>query len=99
LKWQPGSFMPIGFEMTRAMFKDQARQQRQLIDEYEAGAFDQRIAIAMEYKLAVKLTVWADGFTTDITGRMQRVDPITHLLPVEVKSGEFERTIGVTIIE
>jgi hypothetical protein len=91
IKWQPASFMPLGFEMTRAMFKDQARQPRPLIDEYEAEAFDQRIAFAVEYKLAIKLTVWADGFTTDITGRIHRVDPITHQLRVEVKPGEFEQ--------
>jgi hypothetical protein len=54
--------------------------------------------------LAVKLTVWADGFTTDITGRIHRVDPITHQLRVEVKPGEFEQVafedvVGVVVID
>jgi hypothetical protein len=102
IKWQPASFMPLGFEMTRAMFKDQARQPRLLIDESEA--FDQRIAFAVEYKLAVKLTVWADGFTTDIIGRIHRVDPITHQLRMEVKPGEFHRidfvdVVGVVVLD
>jgi hypothetical protein len=45
----------------------------------------------MEYKHAVKLTVWDDGFTADYTGRIHRVDPITHELRIEVKPGEYER--------
>jgi hypothetical protein len=104
IKWQPASFMPLGFEMTRAMFKDQERQPKPLIDEYEKEDFDQRIAYAMEYNIAVKLTVWSDGFTAYITGRIHYVDPITHLLRIEVKPGEFERVafedvVGAAVID
>jgi hypothetical protein len=67
---------------------------------------EHRIAFAVEYKLDVKLklTVWNDGFTTDITGRIHRVDPITHQLRVEVKPGEFEQVafeyvVGVVVID
>ena len=91
IKWAPASFMPEGFAMTREMYKDQARQAKPILDEYQAEEFNQRIAYAMEYKLAVKLTVWADGFTTEVTGRIQRMDPITHQLRLEVKPGEYER--------
>ncbi|MBT2738286.1 YolD-like family protein [Bacillus sp. ISL-7] len=90
LKWQPASFMPLGFEMTRAMFKDQERQPKPLLDEYEREEFDQRISYAMEYNLAVKLAVWIDGFTKEVKGRVHFVDPITHQFSVEVKPGEFE---------
>jgi hypothetical protein len=99
IKWQPASFMPLGFEMTRTMFKDQERQPKPLIDEYEKEVFDQRIAYAMEYNIAVKLTVWSDGFTTYITGRIHYVDPITHLLRIEVKPGEFERVAFEAVVE
>lgn len=66
IKWQPASFIPVAFEMQHSMYKDQERQPKPLIDEYEKEQFDQRIAHAMEYSLAVKLSVWSDGFTYDV---------------------------------
>lgn len=103
-KWMPASFMPEGFAMTRAMYKDQERQAKPILDEYQTEEFDLRIKYAMEYKHAVKLTVWSDGFTADYTGRIHRVDPITHELRIEVKPGEygriqFEDVCGVTVVE
>ncbi|MEH7482785.1 YolD-like family protein [Neobacillus drentensis] len=103
LKWQPASFMPLGFEMTRAMFKDQERQPKPLLDEYEREEFDQRISYAMESNSPVKLSIWDDGFTYEITGRIHYVDPITKQLRIEVKPGEFERiafedVVGVCVI-
>ena len=52
----------------------------------------------------VKLTVWDDGFTQDIYGRVHYVDPITHELCIEVKPGEFERVlfdsvVGVKVVD
>jgi hypothetical protein len=91
LKWAPASFMPEGFAMTRAMFKDQVRQPRPILDEYQTEEFDLRITYAMEYHHHVKLTVWADGFTTDYTGRIHYVDPISKQLRIETKPGEYER--------
>ncbi|WP_420489204.1 YolD-like family protein [Neobacillus vireti] len=49
------------------------------------------------------LTVWDDGFTHDITGRVHYVDPITHELRIVLKSGKFERVafdnlIGVKVL-
>jgi enoyl-[acyl-carrier-protein] reductase (NADH) len=73
------------------MFKDQERQMKPLIDEYEKEDFDQSIAYAMEYNHVGKIMVWSDGFSSTITGRIHYVDPITLLLRIEVKPGEFER--------
>lgn len=91
IKWQAASFLPQIFEMQREMFKDQERQPRPLLSEFDTEEFDQRISYAMEYNLAVRLTVWADGFTSDITGHIHRIDPITHRQRFEVNPGEFER--------
>ncbi|SMQ80669.1 YolD-like protein [Bacillus sp. OV166] len=104
LKWQPASFLPLAFEMQREMFKDQERQERPLLDQYQMEEFDQRICYAMESNQAVKLNVWADGFIMDVTVRIHYVDPITHRLRVEVKPGEFERiafedVVGVTVVD
>ncbi|WP_260508055.1 YolD-like family protein [Cytobacillus firmus] len=90
MKWQSASFIPLAFEMTSEMFKDQSRTAIPKLDENQTEEFDLRIAYATEYNHAVKLTVWDDGFTHDITGRIHYVDPITHELRIEVKDGEFE---------
>ncbi|MBT2730551.1 YolD-like family protein [Bacillus sp. ISL-75] len=104
LKWQPASFMPVAFEMQREMFKDQERMSKLILDECEKEEFDQNLAYAMECDLAVKLTVWSDGFTKEMTGHIHNINPITHLLQVEVKPGEFEPVafeyvVGVTVLD
>ncbi|MBT2736590.1 YolD-like family protein [Bacillus sp. ISL-7] len=103
LKWQPASFLPLAFEMQREMFKDQERQAMPILDEYQVQEFDDRICYAMESNSAVQLTVWDDGFTHEITGRIHYVDQITKQLRVKVKSGDFERiafedVVGVVVI-
>lgn len=96
--------MPQVFEQQREMFKDQERQPRPLLSEFETEEFDQRLCFAMEYNLEVRLTVWSDGFTSDITGHIHRIDPITHHLSVERKPGQFkwlafEDVTAVTVVD
>ncbi|WP_223592781.1 YolD-like family protein [Neobacillus bataviensis] len=103
IKWNPASFMPEGFAMQREMFKDQERLAKPKLDEYQAEEFDLRIAYAMEYGHSVRLSVWSDGFTTEIVGRIHYVDPITHELRIEVKACEIERVafdmvVGVKVV-
>ncbi|WML52111.1 YolD-like family protein [Neobacillus sp. PS3-12] len=104
MKWQSASFIPLVFEMTSEMFKDQAWTPKPLLDENQTEEFDLRIAYATEYNKAVKLTVWDEGFNHDITGRVHYIDPITHELRIEVKPGEFERVaydsvVGVKVLK
>lgn len=99
MKWQSASFIPLTFEMTSEMFKDQARQPKPILDEHQTEEFDLRIAYVTEYNHAVKLTVWDDGFNSDITGRVHNFDPITHELLIEVKPGEFERVAFDSVVE
>ncbi|MDR4948130.1 YolD-like family protein [Neobacillus cucumis] len=103
VKWQSASFIPLAFEMTNEMFKDPARTAQPILDEHQTEEFNLRIAYATEYNHAVKLTVWDDGFTHDITGRVHYVEPITHKLQIKVKPGEFERVafdrvVGVKVL-
>ncbi|WP_378585107.1 YolD-like family protein [Neobacillus sp. GCM10023253] len=104
LKWQPASFLPLAFEMQRSMFKDQERLPKPLIDENQSEEFDQRICYAMENNLAVRFTVWNEGFTEDFSGHVHYVDSITHQLRIEVQPGKFERiefgnVIGLAVID
>ncbi|MGG3693902.1 YolD-like family protein [Heyndrickxia ginsengihumi] len=98
MKWQAASFMPLVFEMTSEMFKDQARAVKPILDEHQTEEFDLRIAYATEYNHAVRITVWDVGFTHNIIGRVHYVDPITHELRIEVKPGEFERVAFESVV-
>jgi hypothetical protein len=104
IKWQPASFMTLAFEMQREMFKVQERLPKPILDVYETEEFDQNIAYAMECNLAVKLMVWSDGFTKEMTGQIHNINPITHQLQVEVKPGKFqpvafEDVVGVVVLD
>jgi hypothetical protein len=98
MKWQSASFIPLVFEKTSEMFKNQARTAKPILDENQTEEFDLRITYATEYKHEIKLTVWDKGFTHDIIGRVHYVDPITHELRIEVKPGEFERVVFDSVV-
>lgn len=103
IKWQSASFIPQAFEMTSEMFKDQARTAKPILDEHQMEEFDLRIAYATEYNQTVKLSVWDEGFTHYIAGRVHHFNPITHELWIEVNPGEFERVtfdsvVGVKVV-
>jgi hypothetical protein len=83
MKSQSKSFIPLALEMTSEMFKDQARTAKPILDENQTEEFDLRITYATEYNHVIKLTVWDDGYTYDIAGRVHYVDPITHELCYE----------------
>jgi hypothetical protein len=103
VKWQAAFQLPELAKTQRNFWRDTERISKPIVDEHEAEEFDLRIIYAMEYGHAVKLTIWDDGFTSDITGRVHYVDPITHELPIEVNLGEFERVafdsiVGVKVV-
>ena len=80
------------------MFKDQERQPKPILDDYQTEEFNLRISYATEFNYAVKITVWHDGFTSYINGHIHHVDPITHELRIEVKPGEFERVAFDSVV-
>jgi hypothetical protein len=103
-KWQFAFGMPELIKAQRDVWKEVERIKKPIIDTYEMDEFDQRICYAMEYRLTIKITVWIDGFTEEIIGRIHYVDPISHQLRIEVKPGEFHRiafgdVVGVTVID
>lgn len=90
-KWQFAFGMPELIKAQRDIWRDQERIAKPIVNVYELDEFDSRIAYAMEYNYAVKISVWADGFISETIGRIHYVDPITRQLRVEVRPGEFER--------
>ncbi|MED1470050.1 YolD-like family protein [Bacillus salipaludis] len=103
MKWQFAFGHPELIKGQRDLRRDQERITKPIVDVYELEKFDSRIAYAMEYNLAVIITIWSDGFTTDIKGRVHYVDPITHQLWIETEDGLFQRTafedVGVVVVD
>jgi hypothetical protein len=63
-----------------------------------------RIYYAIEKNLAVKLTLWKDGFTRELTGRIHQVDPFKQEIIFEIKLGEGKRinvkgVVGMAILD
>ncbi|MEH7356264.1 YolD-like family protein [Neobacillus drentensis] len=90
-KWQFAFGMPELIKAQRDLWTDQERIIKPIIDEYEKEEFDQRICYAMEYNLSVKITTWSNGFTSNMTGRIHYVDPISYQLRIELLGGEFQQ--------
>jgi len=87
IKWQAAFQLPELAKTQRNFWRDTERERKPIIDELEAEEFDLHTAYVMECGHAVKVTVWDDGFTHDITGRVHHVDPITHELRIEERPG------------
>ncbi|MGG3469091.1 YolD-like family protein [Neobacillus pocheonensis] len=103
VKWQAAFQLPELAKTQKDFWRDTKRERKPIIDEHEAEELDLRIIYAMEYNHSIKLMIWADGFTKEMTGRIHFVDPVTHELRIEVKDGEFERVafdsvVGVKVV-
>ncbi|MFD0829619.1 YolD-like family protein [Neobacillus sp. M.A.Huq-85] len=102
-KWQFAFGHPVLIKVQRDLWRDQERIAKPIVDAYELEEFDSRIAYAMEYNLAVIITIWSDGFNSDIKWRVHYVDLISHELRIEAESGLFQRitfddVVGVVIV-
>lgn len=98
IKWATAYLQPEQAKMKRDFWHDTVRIGKPIIDEHLAEEFDLRIIYAMEYGHAVKVTMWGDGFTYDINGRVHSVDPITHELRIEAKPGKFEYVVFGSVV-
>ncbi|MEH7155302.1 YolD-like family protein [Neobacillus drentensis] len=90
-KWQFAFGMPELIKAQRNLWIDQKRMEKPIIDDYEKEEFDQRICYALEHNLPIKVTNWTDGFSSDITGRIHYLNPISYQLRIELQRGEFRR--------
>lgn len=98
-KWQFAFGLPELVKAQRDLWIDQDRMNKPIIDEYQKEVFYQRICYAMEYNRPVKVTIWADGFTSNVSGRIHYLDPNSHQLRIELQGGEFRRIDFADVIE
>ena len=100
----PAHFMPEHRALLRELARDELRQPRPLLDEYEIQELEQRICYAMEYTYPVKITKWDDGFTYDERAHVHYLDPIRKQVRMVSEDGcalsiAFEDIVAVTVIE
>jgi hypothetical protein len=98
MKWQGAFFMPEHVKMLGNLRTDYYRTSKPILDAYQFDEFDEIISEAIAENLSINVLVWRNGFTTEIIGKVQYVDPLTKQLRIEVKSGEYEKISFVDII-
>jgi hypothetical protein len=99
IKWQMAFGMPEHMKLLKEFRTDYYRQAKPQLDGYQYDEIDECIAEALADNKPVKVTTWANGFTADICGRINDVDPITKQLRIEGQRVRFGDIIGVIIIE
>ncbi|MGV2941358.1 YolD-like family protein [Mesobacillus sp. LC4] len=104
LKFMPAHFIPEHRALLRELARDELRQPRPLLDEYEIQEMENQICCAMEYTYEVKITKWDDGFTYEEKGHVHYLDPIRKEVRMvtddrSVIVFKFEDIIAVSVID
>jgi hypothetical protein len=104
LKFLPAHFAPEQRAMLRELARDELRQPKPLLDEYEIEELESRICDAMEYTIPVKISKWADGFIYEEQGFVHYLDPIRKEVRVVTEEGaalhiKFADIVKVDIID
>ncbi|MBT2663590.1 YolD-like family protein [Bacillus sp. ISL-45] len=104
IKFMPAHFMPEHRALLRELARDELRQARPLLDEYEIQEFENRVCYAMEYTYPVKITKWEDGFTYEEKGHVHFLDPIRKEIRMVGEDGsvisiKFKDIVGVKVKE
>jgi hypothetical protein len=91
IKWLGALFAPKHWSMLRELARDEMRQAKPIIDEYEIEAIENRICEAMEFTLPVIISKWDDGFTYEERGHVHYLDPIRKEVRIVSEDGAVIR--------
>ena len=102
LKFMPAHFMPEHRALLRELARDELRQPKPLLDEYEIQEMENRICYAMEYTYPVKITKWDEGFTYEEKGYIHYLDSIRKEVRMICEDGsvivvKFEDIVGILV--
>ncbi|MEK5109882.1 YolD-like family protein [Cytobacillus sp. FSL K6-0129] len=100
-KWQ-GFFMPEHVTELGVMHAELDHVAKPIIDEHQQAEFDARIAYAMEFNLALKISIWQAGNITEIVGRSHYVDHVRQKIRLVTLDGasayvEMAEVVGVEL--
>ncbi|MBT2695443.1 YolD-like family protein [Bacillus sp. ISL-55] len=104
LKFMPAHFMPEHRALLRELARDELRQPKPLLDEYEIQEMENQICYAMEFTYPVKISKWDDGFTYEEKGHVHFLDPIRKEVRMVAEDGcalsiAFGDIVAVAVIE
>jgi hypothetical protein len=104
IKWLGALFAPEHRTMLRELARDELRQAKPIIDEYEIAEMENRICEAMEYNQLVVISKWKDGFTYEERGHVHYLDPIRKEVRIVSEDGavlriNFSDIVAVEVIE
>jgi hypothetical protein len=86
IKWQP-FMMPEHNKLLRNLAEEQNRIDKPILDEYELEEINQKLILAFEDKLPVKIKVFSSGYVEVLEGLILKLDPINKSLRLETKDG------------
>lgn len=104
LKFLPAHFAPEHRALLRELARDELRQAKPILDEYEIEEFENSICYAMEYTYPVVISKWEDGFTYEEKGLVHYLDPIRKEVRMVSEDGtalsiKFADIVGVKVTE
>jgi hypothetical protein len=91
IKWLGALFAPEHRGMLRELARDELRQAKPILDEYEIEELENRICHAMEYNFPVIISKWQDGFTYEERGNVHYLDPIRKEVRIVSEEGSVMR--------
>lgn len=104
IKWQPAHFMPEQVSLLNQMYRDERKQPKQILDDYQIQEIESKIHFAMEFALPIKFTVWEDGFEWEYDGLVHRLDSISKMIFLENKERyivkiKFDDVVKVEVVD
>lgn len=97
-KWT-SLFMPEHVEELRKFYNvEYHRQEKPTLDEGQIEEMERVIAESMETGSALRFSVWEDGFTREVTGRVHFVDVLRKELRVMTQNNSVERVKFDTLV-
>lgn len=104
VKWLGALFAPEHRGMLRELARDELRQAKPILDEYEIEELENRLCEAMEFTRLVVISKWEDGFTYEEKGFVHYLDPIGKEVRMKSADGavmriKFAEIVAVEVIE
>lgn len=104
IKWVGAMFAPEHRTMLRELARDELRQARPILDEYEIEELENRICEAMEFNYPVVISKWDDGFTYEEKGHVHYLDSIRKEVRIVSEDGaviriKFTDIVAVEVVE
>ncbi|MCD7034064.1 YolD-like family protein [Metabacillus sp. GX 13764] len=91
IKWV-SMMLPEHVKMAKELFHDLEKEEKPEMDEMRIEELEQVILKSYADSVPIAVTVWEDGFFTDCSGTVKKIDQIHLKMTLEEKSG-FVRNI------